>query len=82
MLRNHISETIRILESSIGGITKTKLMYSAYVSYSKVNQYVNLLILSGLLEYDSLDYVYRTTDKGISFLNTYKQIRRLHIHDL
>ncbi|AFU59733.1 hypothetical protein Ngar_c28130 [Candidatus Nitrososphaera gargensis Ga9.2] len=65
----------------MGGISKTKLMYNTYVSYSKLKQHVNLLILSGLLEYDSIDHVYRTTEKGINFLNTYKQIRRLHIHD-
>lgn len=77
----HISETVRILESAIGGISRTKLMYSTYVSYSKLEQYANLLILSGLLEYDNLDAVYRTTDKGINFLNTYKQIQRLHMNN-
>ena len=80
--RGHISETIRILESAMGGISKMKLMYSAYVTYSNVKQYVNLLVLNGLLEYDSLDNIYRTTEKGTNFLNTYKQICRRHKHDL
>jgi len=40
-----------------------------------------MLLLSGHLEHDNLDFVFRTTEKGTNFLNTIKQIHRLSSQD-
>jgi predicted transcriptional regulator len=40
-----------------------------------------LLSLSGFIEYDRLDSVFRTTEKGITFLNILKQLQKLSLRD-
>jgi predicted transcriptional regulator len=79
--RRFLDEIFRILKSAIGGVTKTHLMYKAYIPYEKLSQYLNLLLLSGFIEYDRLDSVFRTTEKGITFLNTLKQLHKLSLRD-
>jgi predicted transcriptional regulator len=72
-----MDQIVRILESAIGGATKTNLMYRAFVSSQKLGDYLNLLMLSGFLRYDKLDFVYTITDDGMNFLNIIKQIQRV-----
>jgi predicted transcriptional regulator len=72
-----MDQIVRILESAIGGATKTNLMYKAFVSSQRLSDYLNLLMLSGFLRYDKLDFVYTTTANGMNFLNTVKQIQRV-----
>ncbi len=59
----------RILESSTGGTTKTKIMYKAFLSYAQLKEYLAVLEENGLLEYDKKEQIYRTTEKGLHFLN-------------
>jgi len=63
-----------ILESADGGLTKTKIMYKAYLSYAQLKEYLSVLLENGLLEYEEGRAIYMTTPKGIQFLKTYKQI--------
>jgi len=65
----------------MGGVSKTRLMYKAYIPHKKLTELLNLLLLSGHLEHDNLDFVFRTTNKGFNFLNTFKQIHRLSLQD-
>ncbi|HEY3094957.1 MAG TPA: winged helix-turn-helix domain-containing protein [Nitrososphaera sp.] len=59
----------RILESAMGGITKTKIMYKAFLSYAQLKEYLTVLEESGLLAYDKGEQTYKTTQKGLHFLN-------------
>jgi len=63
-----------ILESADGGLTKTKIMYKAYLSYAQLKEYLSVLLENGLLEYEEGQAIYMTTPKGIHFLKTYEQI--------
>lgn len=45
-------------------------MYNAFVSYSKLKEYLSILTGS-FLEYDSRLQIYRTTEKGLIFLRAY-----------
>ena len=55
-------------------ITKTRIMYKVFLSCAQVQGFLPLLIESGLLEYRQHNQTYRTTEKGLQFLNTYNKI--------
>jgi predicted transcriptional regulator len=59
----------RILESAASGTTRTKIMYKAYLSYAQLKEYLPVLEQNGLLVYDKGEQIYRTTQKGLHFLN-------------
>ena len=50
------------------GATKTKLMYSAFISFNRLREYLSILVENGLIEYKGGKHTYRTTEKGIRFL--------------
>ena len=51
-----------------GGVTKTKLMYKAYLSFNQLKEYLTLLVENALIEYEEGMRTYRTTEKGIRLL--------------
>jgi predicted transcriptional regulator len=63
-----------ILDAAIGGSTKTKIMYKAYLSYAQLKEYLTILIENGLLEYEEGELKYKTTEKGLRFMRTYNEI--------
>ncbi|MEW6603586.1 MAG: winged helix-turn-helix domain-containing protein [Thermoproteota archaeon] len=63
-----------ILEAANGGATKTKIMYKAYLSYAQLKEYLAVLIENGLMARDVDRDIYRTTSKGIKFLETSKKL--------
>jgi predicted transcriptional regulator len=63
-----------ILEAANGGATKTKIMYKAYLSYAQLKEYLSVLIENGLMARDVDGDLYRTTSKGIKFLETSRKL--------
>ena len=58
-----------------GGVsTKTKIMYQAFLSHAQMKNYVTYLTQHDLIEYDVGAQIYKTTEKGLRFLDTYGQI--------
>lgn len=53
----------------VDGITKTKIMYKAFITYDQLNDYLSLLLEKGLIEYTEGERLYRTTPKGVDFLH-------------
>ena len=49
-------------------------MYDAFLSTTQLKQYISLLVENGLLEYNPDDQTYKTTAKGIDFLNAYHKL--------
>ena len=64
----------QILEAANGSATKTKIMYKAYLSYAQLKEYLSVLVENGLLEYQEGELKYKTTERGLHFMNTYNQI--------
>jgi predicted transcriptional regulator len=64
------SDIIRmILESANGGaVTKAKIMYSAFLSYQQLKEYLTILQENDLIEYQEGERAYRTTSKGMQLL--------------
>ena len=65
-----------ILDAANGGITKTKIMYFAFLSYNQLNEYLSLLIENDLVEYLEGTKTFKTTEKGLNYLNMYNEIRK------
>jgi predicted transcriptional regulator len=67
----------QILESANGGVTKTRIMYEAYLSYTQLQDYLATLMQNGLIEYSEGEHKYKTTTKGMQFLKAFSQMGKL-----
>ena len=66
-----------ILDAANGGISKTKIMYQAFLSYGQLKEYLSILIENNLIEYVDGDNKFKTTEKGLNFLKMHNQIEEL-----
>lgn len=66
-----------VLESARTGISRTKIMYSAYLSYAQTMEYLEFLHGNGLLKYDSGSKIYKTTEKGLKFLSASNKVNKM-----
>ena len=57
-----------------GGLTKTKIMYQAYLSHDQMKEYLSVLIENDLLGYDVYTRKFKTTEKSLRFLDAYAQM--------
>ena len=74
--RDRMDIISRILEAANGDddATKTKIMYKAFLSYSQLKEYLTVLTEVDLLSYDEETRTFKTTEKGLRFLDTYNQL--------
>ena len=63
-----------ILEASNGGVTKTKIMYKAFLSYNQLREYLSILIENNLIEYLDGDNKFKTTEKGLNLLKMHNEM--------
>ena len=56
-----------------GGATKTRIMYKAFLSFAQLKEYLTVLLENDLVEYEEGRQFFRTTEKGIRFLQMYNQ---------
>ena len=66
-----------ILDAANGGATKTKIMYTAFLSYNQLKEYLSVLIENNLIEYFEGTKTFKTTEKGIHFLKMFNEIGEL-----
>jgi predicted transcriptional regulator len=72
-----------ILKTAVNGRIKTHIMYRAKLSYSQVNEYLPMLVNKGFLENAKTSYgkhttaVYRTTTRGLQFIESLESINKL-----
>jgi len=69
----------KMLESAkdLNGVTKTRIMYEAYLSYVQLREYLSVLIENGLLEYAAHTRTYKITPKGIEYLELFEQTKAM-----
>jgi predicted transcriptional regulator len=75
--RSRTEITAQIMEVAIVGVTKTKIMYKAFLSYAQLKEYLEVLLTNGLLDYNEKDEEFKTTEKGLRFLKIYVQLSEL-----
>ena len=68
-----------ILEIAKDGVLKTQIMYRANLSFTQLNDYLKFMLKNALLEKVLLNdkEVYKTTEKGMNFLQRYREITEL-----
>lgn len=60
-----------------GEITKTAVMYSSFLSFPQVNEYLDHLIRHGLLEINRSKRLYKITGKGSKYLEISKELEKM-----
>ena len=66
-----------MLDAANGGATKTKIMYSAFLSYTQLKEYLSVLIENNLLEYLEGTRTFKTTEKGLNVLKMHREMTEL-----
>jgi predicted transcriptional regulator len=66
-----------ILQASMNGATKTRLMYSAYLSYAQVQEYLQYLKERRLINFEEDTHAYTLTEQGLHFLRVYDEISEI-----
>lgn len=71
-----------ILDASFGGVRKTHLMYRCNLSFRQLKHYLGFMLNKGLMcavadDEDSDLGLFKITDKGKKFLNTYNGLKGL-----
>jgi predicted transcriptional regulator len=77
--RDRLYILAEILDIAKEGSLKTQIMYRANLSFTQLNEYLDLLLsmkLVGLIE-DKGKTIYKTTSKGLQYLQNYKEIIEL-----
>ena len=66
-----------ILEAANGGVSKTKIMYIAFLSFGQLKEYLSILIENNLIEYLEGAQTYKTTEKGLNLLKIHNEMTQL-----
>ncbi|MDQ3873532.1 MAG: winged helix-turn-helix domain-containing protein [Thermoproteota archaeon] len=73
--RDRIDIFSQMLEAANGIYAKKlKMMYMAKINYDQLRQYLKILTENELLSYDLESHTFKTTEKGLRFLDTYNKI--------
>ena len=74
--RTHHDILAKVLQAAKGtdGTTKTRIMYSAYLSSNQLKEYISFCQGHGLVSYDAGKRVYKTTVKGIRLLEIFAKM--------
>ena len=77
--RNTTDILAQILQSAAEGegVTKTYLMYKAFLSFEQLKKYLPILTENGLLDYSNgNEQLYKIAEKGMRFLHMYGEIAK------
>ena len=75
--RSRTEIVCNILDATNGGATKTKIMYTAFLSYEQLKEYLSVLVENNLIEYSDGTHKFKTTEKRLNFLKMYHEIGEL-----
>lgn len=75
--RNRTEIIASVLEAAKSeGVSKTRIMFAAYLAYEQLNEYLNELLEKELLVYDLHTRTYCITPKGSKFLELYSELEK------
>jgi len=63
-----------ILQAATQGATKTRIMYSAYLSYAQVKEYMSFLLQRDLIRREEGSGLYKLSERGMKVLEAYEGI--------
>jgi predicted transcriptional regulator len=72
-----IVDILTAIQNKPHGIKPTHLLYKANLSYQRLNEYLNDLMLKNLImqEMNKKTTLYKVTDQGYKFLAEYKKMK-------
>jgi predicted transcriptional regulator len=56
------------------GARKTNIMYEAFLGFAQMKGYLRVLTENNLLNYDAHTQTFKTTEKGLRFIEAYNQM--------
>ena len=77
--RSDIEIVSEILKAANGdyNTTRTRIRYQALLNYNQLKEHLLHLTEKDLLRYDGYTQTFKTTEKGLRFLNLYNKIDQL-----
>jgi predicted transcriptional regulator len=66
-----------ILQAATTGATKTRIMYSAYLSYAQMKEYLGFLTQRNLIIYEEDTQLYKLSERGLQLLRAYDGISEM-----
>lgn len=72
--RSEIICEVLVSARSPEGVTKTKIMFNAYLSFAQLKEYLAILLENGMLDHLPESNKYRTTDKGVKMLAAWNKV--------
>ena len=66
-----------ILQAATTGATKTRIMYSAYLSYTQVKEYMGFLLERDLIRYEEGSGLYKLSERGMKLLEAYEGVSKM-----
>jgi predicted transcriptional regulator len=73
--RSRIDIISQILDAANGGnATRSKITYKAFINYNQLKENLTALTEKDLLRYNEDTQTFKTTEKGLRFLDTYNRI--------
>jgi predicted transcriptional regulator len=74
--RDSVDISADILRLAQDGAIKTRIVYGANLNFKIVEGYLSRLTGLGLLENKDGRRMYRTTEKGLAFINRYEELTK------
>jgi len=74
--RDSVDISADILRLAQDGAIKTRIVYGANLNFKIVEGYLSRLMGLGLLENKDGRRMYRTTEKGLAFINRYEELTK------
>ena len=77
--RSRLSIIAKVLDVARRGAIKTQIMYKASLSFVQLNEYLSFILDVNLLKTveTAKKTIYKTTNKGLQYLQSYKEIEDL-----
>ncbi len=75
--REEIMGSILATADKPKGMSKTRVMFNCFLSYTQLTEYIDRLTNSGLLKYDHVNKLYKTTAKGLDFLDFHNKMEEI-----
>ena len=73
--RTRVEIILSILENSVEGASKTKIVYGSNLNFNLASRYLSLLLEKDLISVDAGEKrIYRTTEKGVKFLRKGREV--------
>jgi predicted transcriptional regulator len=72
-----IASILQSAGTETNGVGVTRLMYSSFLSYKQVNQYLQVLKENALLNYNATSKKYIISAKGLKFMELYSKIEKI-----